>query len=231
MQVQFTRHAGLALALAAGATLGACKGRRAAPGVPESAAGAVGAPAMPGSASADTSTMSDTSSMNPDTTSQMGGNASASLANLTDVNYAALVDEANKADSTAGALAAKKGTKASVKAFGKRMMGEHHALRLQDQKLVKQLNITPQAPANDPVQQLASQEMQALQSAPKGAAFDSTYIDNEVKAHKAVLGLLNAIDANGQNAQLKALAKKATPIIQSHLDRAQSIQKSLTAAT
>jgi putative membrane protein len=229
MQVQLTRYAGLSLALAVSTTLGACKSERHAPAVSETAGGNVAAPVATDTASS-AGAMGTTGAMGADTTA-MGASASGSMADLSDANFAALVDEANKADSTAGALAATKGTDASVKAFGRRMMMDHHALRRQGAQLVKQLKLTPEAPQNDPVQQLASREMSDLQAAQKGAAFDSTYIAQEVKAHQAVLGLLDAIQSNAENEQLKGMAKKAQPMIQSHLDQAQSIQKTLTSAS
>lgn len=146
----------------------------------------------------------------------------------TDANIAALLDHANAADSTAGALAAKKATNADVRQFARLMMGEHHALRQQGVDLAKKLNLTPEPPANDPVTALAEKETQALQSAPKGAEFDRTYIDQEVAAHQAVLDLVNQAHDQADNAELKALIEKARPVIQKHLDQAQEIQKKLT---
>lgn len=232
MEVSLTRYASLSLALAASVSLAACKGERYNPSVSESAGGAVAPAVTDTTGGGGAAGMSDTTgAMSADTTGMAGGEASGGLSDLSDANYAALVDEANEADSVAGALAADKATDPNVKAFAKRMIADHHALRVQDQQLVKQLNLTPQPPANDPVQQLASQEKSALQSAQKGAAFDSTYIDHEVKVHQAVMGLLDAIKNNAENDQLKALAEKAEPIIQNHLERAQTLQKRLTSAS
>ena len=156
------------------------------------------------------------------------GTMSAGSAKLSDANIVALLDEANKADSAAGALAATKGTSADVKRFAKLMMSEHHALRLQGQQLAKKLNVTPEAPANDPVAPMAQQEMSTLESTPKGAEFDRAYIDQEVTAHKAVKDLLDQSKDAAQNEELKALIGKAQPVIQKHLDQAESIQKKLS---
>jgi len=148
-------------------------------------------------------------------------------ADLSDANIVALLDHANAADSTAGALAATKATNPAVKQFAKLMMSEHHALRKQGADLAKQLKVTPQPPANDPVTPLAQQETQALQSAPKGAQFDRTYIDQEVAAHQAVLDLANQAHDQADNAQLKALIEKAKPVIEKHLDQAKQLQQKL----
>jgi putative membrane protein len=146
---------------------------------------------------------------------------------LTDANIVALLDEANMADSAAGAFALKKATNPEVKAFAKLMMGEHHALRAAGQQLAKKLNVTPQPPSDDPVKGLAESEMAALRAAAKGPAFDRTYIDQEVAAHKAVLDLAEKSHEAAQNEELKKLIEQAKPVIEKHLDMAQQIQEKL----
>ncbi|HEU5040552.1 MAG TPA: DUF4142 domain-containing protein [Gemmatimonadales bacterium] len=145
---------------------------------------------------------------------------------LSDANIVALLDEANAADSTAGALARGKATSPEVKQFARLMMSEHHALRTQGQQLAKQLGVTPQPPANDPVKAAADREMAALQAA-KGQQFDRTYIDQEVAIHQAVLDLAEQAHGQTENEQLKALIEKAKPVIQKHLDQAKEIQGKL----
>lgn len=180
---------------------------------------------------ADTGTAT-TTGMAADTTAGPGmadtGNMSAGATKMTDANIVYLLDEANKADSAAGAVAAQKGTSADVKQFAKLMMSEHHALRVAGQQLAKKLNVTPEAPANDPVAQLAQQETSTLESTPKGAEFDRAYIDQEVTVHKAVKDLLDKSEDAAQNQELKDLIGKAKPVIDKHLDKAEAIQKKLS---
>jgi putative membrane protein len=163
-----------------------------------------------------------------DTAANAPSNAPSSK--LTDPNIVALLDEANKADSAAGAVAASKATSPGVKKFAREMMSEHHALRRQGQELAKKLNITPAPPANDPLAPLAQQEMSTLQSTPKGAQFDRAYIDQEVAAHQAVKDLLAQAKEAAENDQLKDLISKAQPVIQKHLDQAEVLQKQLGAS-
>ena len=146
---------------------------------------------------------------------------------LTDANIVALLDEANAADSAAGALAVTKASSKGVKDFAKLMMSEHHALRNQGQQLAKQLGVTPEPPVNDPVKPLAESETAALKAAAKGAEFDRTDIDQEVKAHEAVLDLAEKAHGSAQNEQLKALIEKAKPVIEKHLDQAKKLQDEL----
>jgi putative membrane protein len=147
---------------------------------------------------------------------------------LSDANIVALLDEANKADSAAGAYAAPKATKPEVKAFARLMMSEHHALRVQGQQLAKRLNLTPEAPANDPVTTLALTEMAALQGATKMSGFDSTYIGQEIEAHRAVLDLAGKAHNAAQSPELKKLIEQANPVIQKHLNQAEQIHMKFT---
>ena len=146
---------------------------------------------------------------------------------LSDANIVALLDEANMADSAAGAYAMGKATNPDVKAYAKLMMGEHHALRAQGQQLAKRLNVSPELPANDPLKPAAASEMAALRAAPKGAQFDRTYIEQEIGIHKAVLDLAGKAHSAARNAELKKLIEQARPVIEKHLDRAEEIQKKL----
>jgi putative membrane protein len=146
---------------------------------------------------------------------------------LSDANIVALLDEANMADSASGAYAVTKATSPDVKAFAKLMMGEHHALRAQGQQLAQRLGVTPQLPADDPLKPAAQSEMTALKGAAKGAAFDRTYIEQEIGIHKAVLDLAGKAHDAAQNEELKKLIEQAGPVIQKHLDRAEQIQKKL----
>jgi len=92
-----------------------------------------------------------------------GGGAPAATpkGGLGDSNIVALLDEANMADSSAGAVALKKATNPDVKAFAKLMMADHHALRVAGQDLAKQLGVTPKPPERDPLAGYVKNEMDA----------------------------------------------------------------------
>jgi putative membrane protein len=165
-------------------------------------------------------TMGDTSAMAASSTNTGGGTWS-------DANIVALLDEANAADSSAGAVAATKGTAAAVRSFAKDMMRDHHTLRKQGADLAKKLNVTPAAPSDDPVTSMAQNETNTLNSTAKGKDFDKAYIDAEVDAHKAVLDLATKAAGQTQTTELKNLIQKAAPLIQAHLTKAESIQKTL----
>ena len=146
---------------------------------------------------------------------------------MTDANIVAYLDAVNMADSSAGAVAAAKGTHADVKTFGRDMMRDHHALRVAGQDLAKKLNVTPQPGASDTTAQHASKMMDSLNTQARGAAWDKAYIDHEVMMHQAVLNTAQTALGATQNAELRALIEKAAPNIQAHLDKAKSIQSKL----
>jgi putative membrane protein len=173
-------------------------------------------------------TAASSSTMSTDTSAMAGAASSTSpTGNWSDANIVALLDEANMADSAAGSIAATKGTAAAVRDFARRMERDHHQLRAQGAALAKKLNVTPSAPSDDPVQPMASSETNTLNSTAKGKDFDKAYIDAEVNAHKAVLDLATKAAAQTQTAELKNLIQKAAPVIKGHLDKAESIQKTL----
>jgi putative membrane protein len=164
-------------------------------------------------------TMADTSAMAASSTNTGG--------TWSDANIFALLDEANAADSSAGAIAATKGTAAAVRTFAKDMMRDHHTLRAQGAALAKKLNVTPAAPGDDPVPAMAQTETNTLNSTAKGKDFDKAYIDAEVDAHKAVLDLATKAAGQTQTTELKNLIQKAAPVVQAHLTKVEAIQKSL----
>jgi putative membrane protein len=149
---------------------------------------------------------------------------------MTDANIFAVLDAANAADSSDGSVAATKGTSADVKAFGREMVKDHHALRADGQALAKKLNVTPEMPAGDNSAAAAAAWHDSLVALPKGAAFDKAYIDHEVTAHEQVLQKAQASEAAAQNAELKAMIPKAAAKVQEHLDRAKQVQSKLASA-
>jgi len=169
----------------------------------------------------------DTAMNTNDSSARNGGAVNSSNANsgkMSDANIVAYLDAANMVDSAGGKLASTKGTSADVRNFGKMMMGEHHALRVQGQALAKKDSITPEPASSDTTKQMGEHTASQMNSMAKGAAWDKAYIDHEVAVHQSVLDNAKAALDQAQNADLKTLIEKASPVIQKHLDRAKEIQ-------
>ena len=150
---------------------------------------------------------------------------------MNDTTILGTLDALNAADSSAGSVAATKGTNASVKAFGKEMMRDHHKLRADGQALAKKINITPSLPSGDTLQSSASKWMDSLNALPKGAAFDTAYINHEVAAHQAVVQILQNAQGAAQDSSLKKAITQAIPLIQAHLTQAQKDQSKLSGSS
>ena len=207
MKTEAARLAGLPVGLMLLLAATACQGRTENAGRDQSAAASAATP--------------------PDSGAPARTGAPTPKGGLGDSNIVALLDEANMADSAAGALALKKATNPDVKAFAKLMMAEHHAMRVAGQELAKQLGVTPKLPERDPLAGYTRNEMDALKKTAKGAEFDRTYIDHEVSIHQAVLDFANQARVTTQTAELRGLIEKAVPVVKKHLDQAQEIQKKL----
>jgi putative membrane protein len=171
----------------------------------------------------DSARVTDSSAVAATATSAMTPAAPA----MTDANILAQLDEANAADSTTGSIAAAKGTSAGVKAYGRDMMRDHHALRAGGQDLAKKANITPAMPAGDSTAARDKAVADSLTAMPRGAAWDKFYIDHAVMHHQEVLSTAQSGMNAAQNADLKAMIQKASPTIQQHLDKAKQIQSTL----
>jgi predicted outer membrane protein len=157
---------------------------------------------------------------------KMNAASGAMAASLSDANIAGLIDEVNVADSTLAAAALPKLTNSGARSFARLMMGEHHALHVKGLALEKEQKITPEVPAADPFKGAVGAEQSALAPLPKGAAYDSTYMANEVGIHRAV------IEWQGknvpQNPALQGYMKDAKGIYQKHLDEGLSVQTKLS---
>ena len=159
-----------------------------------------------------------------DSTAMVSGDSAPAMS---EGNIFAMLDMANVSDSTGGAMAATKGTHADIKAFGRMMVKDHHALRQQGMDLAKTLNVTPEPAQDDSLNASSDSAHAALAKAAKGKAWDRAYIDHTVMHHQMVLNRARAARTLTQNAELQALLDKAVPSVQAHLDRAEEIQREM----
>lgn len=154
--------------------------------------------------------------------------AAAPAGAVSDAQIAAIVLAANSVDSTAGALAAQKGTSNDVKQFGQRMVTDHGGVNKQAVDLAGRLNLTPeQNPTSQQLTAGGQQNVTALNGM-SGAAFDRAYIDHEVEYHQTVLDAIDkTLIPNAQNADLKKLLTDTRPAVAAHLQMAKDIQTKL----
>ncbi|MEO7713142.1 MAG: DUF4142 domain-containing protein [Gemmatimonadaceae bacterium] len=146
---------------------------------------------------------------------------------LTDANIMAMLDQAHAADSATGAIAAARGANEDVNVFGRRMMRDHHALRVGGEAIATSGNISPVLRAGDDAGARVAALGDSLTVMPRGAAWDRFYLDEAVMHHEQALATAQAGAAAAQNPELKAMIAKVAAILQRHLDRAKLLRANM----
>lgn len=154
------------------------------------------------------------------------GILSGQTAKLTDPEIASVAVTANQIDINYAKLAKEKSKNADILKFASTMITDHQSVIDQAVALVKKLGVTPKD--NDVSKKLnagAETTLKMLRTK-SGSAFDRAYIDNEVTYHKAVIETVqNTLIPQSQNAELKGLLTKVLPILKTHLEHAEMVQK------
>jgi putative membrane protein len=142
----------------------------------------------------------------------------------TDPQIAHIAYTAGQIDIAAAEQAIKKSTNAEIVDFARQMAADHKAVNDQALALVKKLGVMPED--NPTSQALSKQAADKLAELDKldGAAFDKTYIDNEVAYHKAVNAALSGLlIPSAQNADLKALLETGLTVFTEHQQHAEMV--------
>ena len=145
---------------------------------------------------------------------------------LTDPEIASVAVTANQIDINYAKIAKEKSKNADILKFANTMATDHQSVIDQAVALVTKLNVTPKD--NDVSKSLNSQAeaMKKTLQTKSGNAFDKSYINNEVAYHKKVISTVqNVLIPQSQNAELKALLEKVLPILKTHLEHAEMVQK------
>lgn len=139
-----------------------------------------------------------------------------------------LVGVTNAGEIATSRIAEDKATSSDVRAFAHDMVQDHQAMQKEADELATRINVTPQpTDLARERQQAGEQAAQQLGSTAKGPAFDKAYIDAQVQAHQQAVQDLQALQSSTDNAEVRALAEKAIPKVQDHLQRAQKLQATL----
>lgn len=118
-------------------------------------------------------------------------------------------------------LAAERGDE-PAKAFAKRMIADHEKASAEMKQVVQDGKVQATLPtALDSTHQKKLDTLKGLQ----GAEFNKQYREDQVKAHKDAVDLFQRYGSGGDNAPLKAFARKTEPALAEHLKMAQDLQK------
>jgi putative membrane protein len=127
----------------------------------------------------------------------------------TDTAFANKAAVSGLAEVALGKMAASKGTSSEIKNFGNMMVKDHGAANQELMTIAQKKNIT--LPTGlDAEHQAKSDSLSKL----SGKDFDKAYAKVMVEGHSKTLGIMNNEATGGQDADLKAFAKKTAPIVQ-----------------
>ena len=135
-----------------------------------------------------------------------------------DKSFAMKAAQGGLAEVQAGQLASQRAASPQVKQFGQRMVQDHTQAGQELQQIAEQQNLKlPEQPAASDKAQ--SQRLNGL----SGQAFDRAYMEHAVQDHTKDVAEFRREAQSGQDPALKAYAQKYLPVIQKHLQLAQSI--------
>jgi putative membrane protein len=122
----------------------------------------------------------------------------------------------------AGKIAAQRSRNDAIKSFAQEMVKAHGKTTSEIKSILLQEKINVAPPA-----QLDSRRQRMIDNL-KGAKdedFDGRYLNQQSDAHREALVLTRGYAKDGDNAALKGFAAKTTPIVQSHLNMVEALDK------
>lgn len=139
-----------------------------------------------------------------------------------DAKFATDAANGGLAEVALGKLAQTKATNAQVKNFADMMVTDHSKANDELMAIAKTKNITlPAAPDADHQKKLDDLSKLSRKD------FDKAYVDAMVDGHKKTLDLMQKAAKDCADPDLKAFAAKTAPVVQTHLDAINKIQKSM----
>jgi predicted outer membrane protein len=157
-----------------------------------------------------TSQGSEAAERRADTARRRDSIAGVAAGSMTENNIVALLELTHAADSALGSLGAAK----------------HHALRKDAEEVAARLGLTAETPRVPPDEPPAAMRDSVVNAAP-GGAWDRAYLDYAIAVHRSAMENTARALAATKQPEVKSFIEKSVPIIQKHLDKAQSLQKNL----
>jgi putative membrane protein len=148
---------------------------------------------------------------------------------MTDANIIAKEKGGDSAEVAIGEFARTHASDAQVKAYAALLVHDHAKGEKEVVALAKKLAVTPQPPADDTTSQETAHTIAHL-TALKGYDFDTAFVHHEIADHTTDIDDAHKAAAAAQNPEVKALVEKSLPELQKHLDRAQALDKKLSAS-
>lgn len=135
-----------------------------------------------------------------------------------DQQYFRDIAQANMAEVQTGKLAEQQASSNNVKVFARDMVTDHGKMLEEQREMAKAKGVQmPKEPKKE--HQAALQKLKKA----KGEQFDRAYMSQMVKDHEKTLKLVQDTAKNAKDPELKAMAQKAAPDIEKHLQAAKEL--------
>lgn len=150
----------------------------------------------------------------------LGSMAWAQTQKMTAQDFAATAASSDMFEIQSSEVALQKSQDASVKEFAQMMINDHTTAS-------KGLKAAAQQDGVDVPTEMTEKhaaQLKTLSDTP-AESFDASYIDAQVAGHQEALTLMTSYAEGGDSAALKSHAQKTAPIIQTHLEHVQNLDK------
>lgn len=160
----------------------------------------------------------------PDQT--QSNNQNTSPLSASDKTFVDKAIQGGKAEVELGQLAMQRATNPDVKAFAQRMVHDHTQANEKLGQIADREGISVPKKVST-----KDAELKARLENLHGEAFDKAYMENMVQDHKKDIAAFQHQSANGQNSSVRQFATDTLPILQSHLQQAESVASKVNAST
>lgn len=120
-------------------------------------------------------------------------------------------------------IALQKSQNPAVKRYAEMLIKHHQMTTAATMAAAQKAGLTPPPPMLDPGATASINELQTASP----TDFDRLYIGQQIPAHQAALDLHQSYASGGDQAALRASAKKVVPIVKQHLAAAQKMQAAM----
>jgi putative membrane protein len=170
----------------------------------------------------------DTTALAASSTTVTTDSTAVSPAGMTDANILAQESDGDSAEVVIGQYARAHASDAQVKAYAKLLVDDHGKGLRDIHALAAKVAITPAPSADDTASQETAHTLQHLGTL-KGRDFDTAFVAHEIQDHKTDIADAQKAAAAAQNPEVKQAVEKSLPELQKHLDRANALDKKLSA--
>ncbi len=132
---------------------------------------------------------------------------------VTDAEFVTKAASGGMFEVLSGKMATEKATKAEVKAFAERMVGDHSKTNDELKTIATKAGLA--VPST-----LAAHHEKMLEQLKGAPNFDAAYMDAQLKAHAEAVALFTAASNSVKNADLRAFAEKTLPVLKQHYEHA-----------